>query len=91
MIRVFILWLILSPILCTGTERCVEINECKELSWLTEAKDDTQFEKIKEKWFNCPNYGQTFVKCPTIIDEGLSEEEIKNNGLQTDESGTDHM
>ena len=91
MIFVFMLLLLMTPTFSRSTERCVEIKECKELSWLTEAKDDIKFEKVKEKWFNCPNQGQSFVKCPTIIDEGLSEDEIKNNGLQTDESGTDHV
>ena len=88
--HVFILLLIMPPTLFASTDSCIEMSKCKELSWLTEVKEDVKFDKLKGRWFNCTNQDQNFVKCPSVTDEGMSEEEIEKHHIQVDGNGSDH-
>ena len=92
MTHVFMLLLIMAPLslLFASTDTCIEMSECKELSWITEVKEDVNFEKLKAKWFHCSNQTQNFVKCPSVTDEGMSKEEIKKHRIQVYQYGSDH-
>ena len=75
--------IIYANVICISaiTDCCVELDECNELSWITKIKNETTFENIKKKWFDCPTQGDNFVKCPSVEDESLSEEEIEKSEL----------